>query len=106
MTTYPTGTIAVIFSAQRTAIDDAGYDKSAAAMSKLAAEQPGYLGQESSRSRDGFGITVSYWQDDAAAKAWRDNPEHTAIRDRGRSDWYESYDLHVVRIERGYDWKK
>jgi hypothetical protein len=34
-------------------------------MVELAAEQPGYLGIETCRGEDGFGITVSYWQDEA-----------------------------------------
>lgn len=106
MKLYPPGSIAVIFCAQRTSVDDTGYATAAAAMSELAARQSGYLGQDSSRSADGLGITVSYWADDAAAKAWRDNSEHAAIREQGRAKWYENYSLHVARIERSYDWQK
>ena len=106
MILHPPGSIAVVFCAQRTEQDNAGYDAAASAMGKLAAQQDGYLGMDSSRSEDGLGITVSYWQDDDAAKAWRDNPEHAAIRDQGRAKWYESYSLHVVRVERSYDWQK
>jgi heme-degrading monooxygenase HmoA len=53
-----------------------------------------------------MGITISYWADDAAAIAWRDHPEHTAIRDHGRSLWYDSYSVNVARIERAYDWTR
>ena len=53
-------------------------------MDALAAAQPGYRGVDSARGADGLGITVSYWADDAAAIAWRDHPEHAAIRERGR----------------------
>ena len=42
----------------------------------------------------------------AAAKAWRDQPEHTAIRDAGRDRWYSWYDLHVASVTRSYDWVK
>lgn len=76
------------------------------AMSELAARQPGYLGEEHARSADGFGITVSYWCDDASARVWRDHPDHARIRDQGRDKWYQSYSLHVARVERGYDWQK
>ena len=106
MTTRPTGTIAVIFVAQRSLDDDAGYHTVAQEMDALAALQPGYVGIDSVRSADGLGITVSYWIDDAAAKGWRDHPRHAAIRDQGRGIWYTHYDLHVAEVRRSYDWTK
>lgn len=106
MATLPTGSISVIFVAQRTSDDDEGYAAAANAMDALAAQQEGYLGIDSARGSDGLGITVSYWADDAAAKAWRDNPEHAAIREQGRGRWYSSYSLHVASVERSYDWTK
>ena len=104
MSTYPNGTIAVIFVNQRTGNDDAGYQSAATAMEKLAKAQNGYCGIDSVRNADGSGITISYWQNDEAAIAWRDHPEHAAIRDAGRDRWYVSYSLHISKIERSYDW--
>jgi heme-degrading monooxygenase HmoA len=106
MTTRPPGTIAVIFVAQRSLDDDAGYHAAAEEMATLAALQPGYVGIDSVRDTDGLGITVSYWTDDTAAKGWRDNPRHAAIRDQGRGIWYTHYDLHVAAVTRSYDWAK
>jgi heme-degrading monooxygenase HmoA len=106
MATLPTGSISVIFVAQRTGDDDAGYAAAAAEMDALAAQQPGYLGIDSVRGTDGLGITVSYWASDSAAKGWRDHPDHAAIRDKGRGLWYSNYSLHVAEIARSYDWQK
>jgi heme-degrading monooxygenase HmoA len=106
MATLPKGSISVIFIAQRTCEDNLGYDAAAASMDALAAQQPGYLGMDSVRGSDGLGITISYWTDDTAAKAWRDQPDHAAIREKGRGIWYSSYSLHVAAIERSYDWTK
>jgi heme-degrading monooxygenase HmoA len=106
MTKHTAGTIAVIFVAQRTKRDEAGYAIAAAEMNALAAQQPGYAGIDSVRGQDGFGITVSYWHDDDAAIAWRDHAEHAAIRDAGRDKWYSRYDLHVAAVTRSYDWGK
>ena len=53
------GLIAVIFAAQRTSEDEAGYQKAAADMVALAKRQPGFQGLRSTRGADGFGITVS-----------------------------------------------
>ncbi|CAM2871220.1 hypothetical protein PASE110613_05245 [Paenibacillus sediminis] len=50
---------AVIFSSQRTE-GDHGYEEMADEMVKLASEQAGFLGVESSRDENGFGITISY----------------------------------------------
>lgn len=100
------GQIAVVFLSVRTDRDNAGYAAAADAMDRLAAAQPGYRGMESVRGADGLGITVSYWADDISAKAWRDHPEHKAIRDRGRAHWYERYDLIVAEVIRDYDWQR
>ena len=101
---HANGAIAVIFAAQHSGRDAAGYGIMADAMDALAARQPGYLGMDHGGVQGGFGITVSYWADDASAKAWRDNPEHRAAREAGRDRWYDHYTLHVARIERGYAW--
>jgi heme-degrading monooxygenase HmoA len=92
---------AVIFTSVRTARDDDGYAATAAEMERLAAQQPGYLGIESAR-QDGFGITVSYWSDANAARAWKGVAEHRIAQQRGRTEWYRSYRVRVASVERDY----
>lgn len=92
---------AVIFSSLRTA-GDHGYGETAERMVELAREQPGFLGVESLRGADGFGITVSYWESEAAIRAWKLQGEHTAARERGRKEWYEHFELRVAKVERAY----
>lgn len=106
MQLHPKNSVAVIFCARRTGCDEQAYQAAAESMGALAAEQPGFLGQDHARSADGLGITVSYWRDNASAVAWRNHPEHAAIREQGRGRWYSEYTLHVARVERGYDWQK
>ena len=100
------GQVAVVFTSQRNGADADGYDAAAAAMDALAAAQPGYRGIESARGPDGYGITVSYWADDAAAIAWRDHPDHAATRERGRGVWYDWYHLTVATVGRDYEWTR
>ena len=100
------GLVAVIFQSVRTDVDSDGYAAAADAMEQLAAAQPGYRGIASARGPDGFGITVSWWADEAAALAWRAHPDHAAIRARGRERWYEEYRVDVARVERSYRWKR
>ncbi|WP_285354221.1 antibiotic biosynthesis monooxygenase [Pseudomonas sp. lyk4-R2A-10] len=92
---------AVIFTSNRTD-GDQGYAEAAERMLELAREQPGFLGVESARGADGLGITVSYWQSEAAILAWKHHPEHQAIRERGRSTWYSGFHTRVCKVERDY----
>lgn len=94
---------AVIFTAQRTAVD-AGYGQTADHMVALAAEQPGYLGVESTRDASGLGITVSYWRTLEDIAAWRRVLQHAEARAAGRAQWYTHYELRVARVERAYGW--
>ncbi len=92
---------AVIFANQRRD-GDHGYGATADRMVELAAQQPGYLGIESTRDAAGFGITVSYWDSEAAIAAWRRNAEHSVARQHGRDEWYEHFELRVAKVERAY----
>jgi len=92
---------AVIFSSQRTE-GERGYGEMAERMATLAARQPGFLGVESVRGADGFGITVSYWSDLESIAAWRADVEHLAAQDLGKREWYAHYELRVAKVERAY----
>jgi hypothetical protein len=105
---------AVIFSSTLRE-NPAGYVETAERMVELAKTMPGFLGIESARGADGFGITVSYWKDEAAIAngtaimncVWRrwsgrirgraNKPNVTFIcwSLRGMSD--SSFDLYSVR---------
>jgi heme-degrading monooxygenase HmoA len=97
---------AVIFSSQRNGHDEPGYYATAMRMVELAQQQPGYLGVESTRGADGFGITVAYWESEEAILAWRQHAEHTAAREQGRRDWYDHFELRIAKVERAYGWDR
>lgn len=92
---------AVIFSSQRTPGDD-GYGEMAERMAELAKGQPGFLGIESARDADGFGITVSYWQDEASIVNWKKHGEHQLAQQYGHERWYEHFELRIAKVERAY----
>lgn len=92
---------AVIFTSRRTP-DEQGYSETADRMAELAKGMPGYLGIESARGSDGIGITVSYWTDEPAIANWKRQVEHRAAQERGKTQWYEHYELRVARVERAY----
>jgi heme-degrading monooxygenase HmoA len=91
----------VTFSSQRTE-GDHGYAAMADEMVAMAEIQPGYLGHESARGADGFGITNSYWTDEAAIRAWKLKVDHLDAQRRGRVEWYVTYAVRVARVERAY----
>ncbi|MGE4062081.1 MAG: antibiotic biosynthesis monooxygenase [Rhodospirillaceae bacterium] len=73
---------------QRAAENPEGY-AAAAAMMAAAAHFPGYRGVHSAHGADGVGITVSYWQNEEAARAWKMHSDHAATRGKGRATWDE-----------------
>ncbi len=79
-----------------------GYDDMAIEMNELAAQQPGFLGVEIARDSAVFGITVSYWKDEASIKAWKDNADHQWAQKLGKEKWYKSYTLRIAKVERSY----
>lgn len=93
---------AVIFSSRRSEGDDEDYQAASMRMLELAATQPGYLGVESARGADGFGITVSYWASEDAIRAWKRHADHADIRRRGRDAWYRHFEVRVAKLERAY----
>ncbi len=74
-------------------------------MMTLAAQQPGFLGVETVRGADGFGITVSYWVSEEAIAAWKEHLEHKPAQEAGKRVWYADYQMRIARVERAYDKK-
>lgn len=91
---------AVIFTTERTEINE-GYEEMSHRMVELAMQQPGYLGHES--TRDGLGITVSYWSSLEAIRHWKQNTEHLFAQQKGRTHWYSSYKTRICLVERDYE---
>ena len=96
----------MIFVSQRAAADAQGYASAAQAMVRAAEKFPGYRGIHSVRGADGVGITISYWENEDAARAWKADAAHTAIREQGRATWYEWYELIVADVTRSYGWRR
>ena len=90
---------AVIFTSERTIVEE-GYHDMAIKMSSLAAQQPGFLGQES--ARENIGITVSYLASLEAIKQWKKNSEHLLAQQMGKEKWYAAYKTRICKVERDY----
>lgn len=95
--------VVVIFASTRTNHDDPGYAAMAQRMEELAAQQDGFISVQSVRDRDSRkGITVSYWRDNQAARAWKLVQEHLLAQELGRTTWYADYSVVVAEVTRTY----
>ena len=92
---------AVIFTSKRRA-GDLGYTAMAQRMVDLGSRYDGFLGIESVREVNGLGITVSYWRDETAIRAWKRDTEHEQAQRGGQQAWYEHYEVRVAKVERAY----
>ncbi|MEU5275007.1 antibiotic biosynthesis monooxygenase [Streptomyces asoensis] len=88
-----------VFTTVRTQ-EQSGYRETNARMEELVRDIPGYLGMDYAQSPGGLGITVGYFRDADALAQWSADTEHRAAQRRGRAEWYESYTLHVAKVER------
>ncbi|MFG2990635.1 antibiotic biosynthesis monooxygenase family protein [Streptomyces sp. NPDC048257] len=93
--------VMAVFSNTRAA-EDSGYPETLARMNEIVRENPGFLGYESARTPGGLGITVAYFRDHESLTVWREDLEHQAAMKQGRTDWYDSYTLHVATVERSH----
>ena len=87
---------AVIFTTKASA-ENEGYEGMAARMLELAQQQDGFIAFESAKQE--IGITVSYWRDLESIKQWRNHVEHREAQRLGRELWYDSFELHIARVE-------
>ncbi len=97
--------VAVIFTSKRTSADD-GYDETAERMYALVQQQPGFISVDSVRGADGVSITVSYFTDEAAVAAWKQQADHLDAQRAGRERWYEAYEVRVAKVERAWSFPR
>lgn len=93
--------IAVVFTSQRTNYNE-GYQEFNIELEKLANQLPGFIKQESTRQEDGFGISISYWKDIESAKEFKQIPVHLEAQQKGKTHYYEWYDVKICEVSRHY----
>lgn len=77
------------------------YQETANKMGQLVQDVEGFLGVESVRIGKN-GITISYWKNKETIEQWKRNLEHQIAQEKGKSIWYESYQVRVVHVEKSY----
>ena len=96
--------IAVIFEVRPATgrMDD--YLRHAAALRPVLEAQAGFLSVERFRSLTDPGklLSLSFFEDEAAVRAWRTQSTHRATQAEGRAGIFDDYRLRVAEVRRDY----
>ncbi len=96
---------AVIFSSQRMENKN-DYDPMSKKMLQLAQQQDGFLGVESVSSKDGFDLTISYWDSLKSIQHWKEHAAHQAAKQKGKENWFRSFKTRICKVEQDYDFSR
>lgn len=96
--------IAVIFEVEPKQGGREAYLDIAAELKPLVSNIDGFLGIERFESlvTPGKLLSLSWWRDEEAVRAWREMPEHRAAQRTGREELFASYRLRVAHVVRDY----
>ena len=96
--------IAVIFEVQLTAEGRQAYLDHAAALKPLLERMDGFISVERFQSLTDPGklLSLSFWRDEEAVRAWRNRPPHRATQAKGRAGVFADYRLRVAGVLRDY----
>lgn len=96
--------IAVIFEVVPSAGGRAEYLERAAQLAPLLALVDGFISIErfSSMSDPAKVLSLSFWRDEDAVRAWREQEQHRAAQVAGRAGVFEHYRLRVAAVVRDY----
>ena len=91
---------AVIFKATINKLNEA-YSNTASRMREIAINEYG-CSEFVSVTEGDQEISISYWKEQEDIIKWKQDAEHIAAQELGKSEWYKSYQVQVVDIVREY----
>jgi heme-degrading monooxygenase HmoA len=96
--------IAVIFEASPADGQASRYLDLAAGLKPLLAGVDGFLSIErfESLAEPGKLLSLSFWRDEAAVAAWRNQDQHRAVQALGRDEVFRDYRLRIATVVRDY----
>lgn len=80
------------------------YLEFASNLRKFLEHQPGFISIERFQSLINANkiLSLSFWEDEASIKAWRNVMEHRAAQKKGKDSLFESYRIRVTQVVRDY----
>lgn len=96
--------LAVIFEVWPTAEGRSEYLEIAAELKSFLSSQPGFISIERFQSlvEENKVLSLSFWQDEAAVSAWRNQLEHREAQAKGRQQLFSAYRIRVADVLRDY----
>jgi len=91
---------AVIFKAEINELDQSYYD-TALRMRELAISKYGCT-EFTAVTEGNREIAISYWSNQEQISEWKQDYEHLLAQEQGRTKWYKSYSVQIVKVEREY----
>jgi len=86
--------------------DVAEYEKAGMRMFERASAMPGFISIKESAAQDGDTFSLACFESEQTLAAWRNDPEHVVIQQRGRAEFYQSYQVQVFAAVREYAWTR
>ena len=96
---------AVIFTSLKSQHQD-GYDEMNERVFELVNRREGFLGSESFRNKDGFGVTNAYFKSREAILSWKKQQDHVQAQKLGREKWYDHYKVRICKVEHDYEFNR
>jgi len=81
---------------------DEGYAKMNDELFAEAQTFEGFIGAESLRDTNGFGISVLYWHNLEGIRNWARHAKHMDAKEMGKELWYSGYRVRIAKVEREY----
>ena len=96
--------IAVIFEVKAHADKEQEYFDYAEELAPIVQNAKGLISIErfESRTNNGKVLSLSFWEDEASVKAWRNNVMHRQIQHQARAETFEEYRIRVADVQRDY----
>ena len=96
--------IAVIFELEPKASETDDYFAQAALLKPLVENMDGFISVERFQSlvNPAKYLSLSFWRDEAAVTAWRNQFEHRGAQHAGRGSIFQNYRLRVASVLRDY----
>ncbi|HVJ24719.1 MAG TPA: antibiotic biosynthesis monooxygenase [Burkholderiales bacterium] len=99
--------VVIVFRSRlRNGIDEQELGKIGSRMYEIASAMPGFISYKDFAAQDGETVTIVEFESPEALAAWREHPEHKAVQQRGRKEFFAQYHIQVCTPLRDYAFKR
>ena len=96
------GQVIIFRSRLRADADLAERAAAGARMYELVTAMPGFVSVKTFTADDGEALTLCEFESEQTLLAWRDHPEHRAVQERGREEFFSEYHMDICESRRAY----